>query len=145
MAKREAKNKKEQIKKTAAQKTVEAEQTRTAAAKIQMIEALQKSLGIVTSACKITGLSRTAHYEWLKDDPEYKAKVEDIQDIVLDLSESQLYKKVNAGDTIAILFHLKTKGKKRGYIEKVEVDNTHTMNTPVIIDFSGKTDNQSNT
>ena len=77
-----------------------------------MIEALEKTLGIVTTAAKIAGIDRSTHYEWLKNDPEYKAAVESLDDVVLDFAESQLHKRIKDGDTTATIFYLKTKGKK---------------------------------
>ena len=87
-----------------------------------MIAALEKSLGIVTDACKIVGISRDTHYEWLKVDETYKAAVESIQDITLDFAESKLHSLIKNDDTTATIFYLKTKGKKRGYIERIEND-----------------------
>lgn len=100
-----------------------------------MIAALEKSLGIVTDACRSAGISRTTHYEWMKTDPEYKLEVESIEDIAHDFVESKLHEKIKGiemgkvgldgevqtyslppSDT-AIIFYLKTKAKKRGYIE----------------------------
>lgn len=85
-----------------------------------MIEALTKSLGIVTTACKTVNISRQTHYEWYKKDLEYKKSVDDIADIALDFAESKLHKQIDDGDTTATIFYLKTKGKKRGYIERTE-------------------------
>lgn len=93
-----------------------------------MLEALRKSLGIVTTACLNAGISRESHYNWLKDDPEYKKSVEALDDVVLDFAESQLHKSINNGSDTATIFFLKTKGKKRGYIEKQEIINTN-LNT----------------
>lgn len=45
-----------------------------------MIEALEKSLGIVTIACKSVDISRQTHYRWLSEDAEYKQAVDDIAD-----------------------------------------------------------------
>jgi hypothetical protein len=90
-----------------------------------MIEALKKSLGIVTTACKEVGIERQTHYNWLKDDPEYKAQVESLDDMVLDFAESKLHQSINNGSDTATIFFLKTKGKKRGYIEKQEITNTN--------------------
>lgn len=89
-----------------------------------MIEALEASLGIVSTAAPKANVSRTQHYQWLKDDPEYKKRVESVQERVLDFAESHLYKLVEDGNPAATIFYLKTKGKKRGYIERQEIEVT---------------------
>jgi hypothetical protein len=55
-----------------------------------MLEALEKSLGVVTTACKSVGIGRTTHYMWLDEDPEYRRNVESISDIAVDFAESSL-------------------------------------------------------
>ena len=87
-----------------------------------IIEALEKSLGIVTTACKKVGIGRTQYYQWLIDDKKFSEEVDDIQNIALDFAESQLHKQIGDGNTSATIFYLKTKGKKRGYIERSELD-----------------------
>lgn len=104
-----------------------------------MIAALQKSLGVVKAACEVVGISRQTHYRWLEEDPEYKLAVEDVGEEAIDFAESKLFEKISGisvassndeegkpkvytvppSDT-AIIFYLKTKGKKRGYIERTE-------------------------
>lgn len=105
-----------------------------------MIAALEKSLGVVKTACATVGISRQTHYRWLEEDPEYKQATEDIGEDAIDFVESQLFEKIKGitvsnseddqgkpkvytvppSDT-AIIFYLKTKGKKRGYIERTEL------------------------
>lgn len=92
-----------------------------------MIQALEKSLGVVTSACKIVGINRSTHYEWLKTDEEYKREVDSIEDIALDFAESQLHKQIKKGNTAGTIFYLKTKGKKRGYVERTEIQQETTL------------------
>jgi hypothetical protein len=87
-----------------------------------MIEALEKSLGIVTASCKSVGIGRTTHYMWMDQDPEYKKAVEEISDVALDFAETHLHKQIKDGSSTSTIFYLKTKGKKRGYIERQEVD-----------------------
>jgi hypothetical protein len=87
-----------------------------------MLDALEKSLGVVTSACKTVGVGRTTHYLWMQEDKEYKAAVEELSDVAIDFAESQLHKQIKDGNSTATIFFLKTKGKKRGYIERQEVD-----------------------
>ena len=87
-----------------------------------MLEALEKSLGVVTTACKSVGIGRTTHYMWLDEDPEYRAAVESISDIAVDFAESSLHKQIKDGNPTSTIFFLKTKGKKRGYVERQEID-----------------------
>lgn len=89
--------------------------------KKKVLEALEKSLGVVTTACKTVSVGRTQFYQWLKDDEEFRKQVEDISNITLDFAESQLHKQIREGSTSATIFYLKTKGKKRGYVERQEI------------------------
>lgn len=89
---------------------------------------MEKTLGVVTSACKAAGVGRVTFYEWLKDDPEFKEAVDSLQDVALDFAESQLFKQIQNGEVSSTIFYLKTKGKKRGYVERQEVD----LSTPDI-------------
>ena len=88
-----------------------------------MIEALTASMGIVTTACHSTGICRTTHYDWLKKDEVYRAAVSDLEDLALDFAESALLKQIKKGEISSTIFYLKTKGKKRGYVEKQEIEN----------------------
>lgn len=96
--------------------------TKTDTNKKAMLQALEKSLGVVTSACKAVGISRETHYRWLKEDDVYKQSVLDLENITLDFAESQLHQQILDGNTTATIFFLKTKGKKRGYIERQEIE-----------------------
>ena len=42
--------------------------------------------------------------------------------IALDFGETQLHAQIREGNTSATIFFLKTKGKRRGYIERSEMD-----------------------
>ena len=86
-----------------------------------MLEALEKSLGVITQACKMVGVHRSTHYEWLKTDEEYKAAVEELSEVAIDFAESHLHKLIKDGNPAATIFFLKTKGKGRGYVERQEI------------------------
>lgn len=85
-----------------------------------LLQALEKSLGVITTACRSSGISRSQFYEWMKD-PEFKKRVDDIHDQTLDFAESRLHKLIADGNTAATIFFLKTKGKRRGYVESQEM------------------------
>ena len=86
-----------------------------------LVEALEKSLGVVSTACKAAGISRDTHYRWLKEDPDYKAQVEELSEVAIDFAESHLHKLIKEGNPAATIFFLKTKGKNRGYVERQEI------------------------
>ncbi len=92
--------------------------------KERILEALEKSLGVVTTACKNVGVDRSTFYKYLKEDEEFAKAVKSIDDIALDFAESQLHKQIKEGNSTSTIFYLKTKGKRRGYVEKQEIDHT---------------------
>lgn len=102
--------------------------TKTDTHKKAMLKALEASLGIVSEAAESVGISRQQHYQWLKDDPEYKADVDAVIDLAIDFAESALRERIGKGDITAIIFYLKTKGKSRGYIEKTEIEHSGDLN-----------------
>jgi hypothetical protein len=95
-----------------------------------MVEAMRKSLGIVSTACREVGIDRRTHYNWLKDDPEYKEDIENIGEEVIDFAESKLHTLIDNGDVASTIFYLKTKGKKRGFVERTEL--TGNEGQPII-------------
>ena len=101
---------------------LEQEQNRTKAAKKAMLEALYKNLGIVSKSAEIAGIGRGSHYRWMEEDEVYRREVESVPDYVLDFVEDKLHSLIKDQDTTATIFYLKTKGKKRGYIERSELD-----------------------
>jgi hypothetical protein len=119
------------------------EQKRTTDKKVMMIKALGTTLGNVQKAIddlKKTHdytVSRTAHYKWLKEDEEYAQAVEDASDKTLDLVEEALINQVKNGSVQATMFYLKTKGRNRGYNEKLDVDIT-SGEEPIQIIFNKK-------
>ena len=90
--------------------------------KVAMIQALTKALGVVKMACESVGISRQTHYNWLKQDEAYKAACDNLPEIVLDFAEHHLHKLISQGNPAATIFILKTKGKKRGYVERQEIE-----------------------
>ena len=90
------------------------------AQKKAMVAAMEKALGVVTTACKTVGITRQTHYNWLQD-PDYAAAIEDVGEVAVDFAESHLHKLIKDGNPAATIFFLKTKGKGRGYVERQEI------------------------
>ena len=89
--------------------------------KDDVLRTLEQALGVVTTACRSAKISRDTFYRWMKEDAEFARQVEDINEIALDFAESQLHQQIKDGNTSATIFYLKSKAKKRGYIERQEI------------------------
>ena len=90
--------------------------------KTQLIENLRICKGIVANACEVVGVSRGTFYNWCKEDEDFKAQVDEINEATLDFVESKLLENIKKGEVTSIIFYLKTKGRNRGYQEKTEID-----------------------
>jgi hypothetical protein len=92
------------------------------ASKIQLLDAISKSKGIVSSICNNLNISRQAFYKRLENDEELATALQNVRDEILDFTESKLFDLIYEGNSHAIFFYLKTIGKHRGYVEKQEFD-----------------------
>jgi len=63
-------------------------------------------------------------YNWMKNDPEFAEACKVAEEIALDFAESKLHKLIRDENPSSVFFYLKTKGKKRGYIERQEIDQS---------------------
>ena len=100
-------------------RSVKIQQTKKA-----LIEAMQKNLGVVSAACQAVGVDRSTFYLYSKTDTEFAQAVKDVEEYALDFVESKAYQQIKEGNTSMIIFYLKTKGKRRGYIERQEVEHS---------------------
>ena len=102
--------------------------------KKNFLEALHSNLGNISEACNKINISRQTYYRWIDDAQDFESKCKNVSESLLDLAENRLLEKINDYDTTSIIFFLKTKGKKRGYIEKQEVEHIKPFED---IDFHG--------
>ena len=86
--------------------------------KESMLKALEKNLGVVTLSCRKANIPRSTFYKWVNEDKEFAEQVKEIENVALDFAESELLKQIQNGIPTSTIFYLKTKGKKRGYIER---------------------------
>mgnify|MGYP003119081898 FL=1 len=89
-----------------------------------LLQALENSLGIVSTACNRTGISRSSFYKWYKEDEDFRQKVDEIDNVKLDFVESKLFKNIENEKEKSIIFYLQHKGHKRGYIQRQNINLT---------------------
>ena len=94
----------------------------TSRRKKKLLQCLEKTLGIIASACRTANIARATFYNWMNTDEDFKTKVEDIIEKQKDVVESAILHKISEGDTAMIIFYAKTKMKDRGYSETQNIN-----------------------
>lgn len=87
-------------------------------------EALRTSRGNITYAAKALGCSRSTVYSWVKKSPVLQQTLHDEREGAIDIAESALQRAVLNGEAWAVSLTLKTIGRHRGYVERVEHSGT---------------------
>lgn len=95
-----------------------------------IIEVMAKNGGILASVATALKVSRGAIYTWINEDSELKESLYDIRQSMIDFAEGKLFKQIDEGNIVAILFYLKTQGKSRGYVEGIEMAVTQRTLAP---------------
>jgi hypothetical protein len=75
----------------------------------------------VSRSCRKAQVSRRAYYLWIEVDKDFAAAVRDAREEVIDWAEDELKKGIKAGDRVLLMFFLKTQGRSRGYVEKMDL------------------------
>lgn len=90
--------------------------------KERFLAAIPGTGGLYTVIAKKLGINRTTVSEYVKHDNELAAAVQEEIEGTLDKVESVFINACLSKDIQACMFYLKTKGKSRGYSERVEAD-----------------------
>jgi len=82
---------------------------------------IHEKRGNLSTVARSFGRSRTWLYNTLNDKyPCLWDDVKDARETLTDDVESELQKQIFKGNITAIIFYLKTQGKGRGYVERIE-------------------------
>ncbi len=97
--------------------------------KAKIKAAIKGSGGFKTRIASNLGCSRTTLNKYIDELPELQEWLDDEDCLLGDVAESKLHGEIKEGNLTAIIFYLKTKQQKRGYVEKQVVDNTSSDGT----------------
>lgn len=87
----------------------------------QAEEALLKNYGNVSAAARALGVDHSTLWHRIKRAERLQDARRDAEEQTLDLAENALVGAVKKGEAWAVCFLLKTKGRKRGYVERREL------------------------
>ena len=91
-----------------------------------LIVGMKKYRCFVSKACKFAKATRTTFYDYYRDDPDFKKTIDDLTESKIDDMEESLERKVPV-DTVANIYWLKVKGRKRGWNERISIDSNVEM------------------
>jgi hypothetical protein len=76
-------------------------------------EILFMAAGFRKAACEKAGISRTSFYNWYNDDPEFRKAIDEVDQSLIDMAESQLLINIKKGKETSLIFFLKNKAPHR--------------------------------
>jgi len=100
------------------------------------IRAIVRTGGFITKAAELLGVTYQSVQDKIKDWPEVKEAYEFVIEKRFDMTESKLFQAIANGEPWAVMFFLRYKGRKRGYMEKAQVDVKGEMKNKTEIDLS---------
>ncbi len=105
------------------------ERAKTRLLKKKFLSLYMELHGNVSAICSEIRINRTTFYDWKEKDEAFKSAADAAMEALIDHVEDQLHFAIDHRDTTAIIFFLKCRAKKRGYIEKTEVEHSGEIKT----------------
>jgi hypothetical protein len=91
------------------------------------LEVLAEKKGLIATTCQSVGITKRTYYNWYNNNPEFKEAADAISDMQVEDVVSEFMKKIQGGDITAMIFYLKTKGRKLGFSEKDENETANNI------------------
>ena len=89
--------------------------------------------GNISKSCDAAGVDRATYYLWIEKYPEFKQECEEILERWYDSVEDKIHNFVDRSNPDMLKFYAKTKLKKRGYVEKQELEHQGSDDKPMKI------------
>lgn len=102
----------------------------------ELVSIIEEKRGNIANIARHYGMTRGTIYNRIKESALAQQALEDARESMLDQAENILYNKVLEGNTVELIFFLKTQGYKRGYGEKVENVGENGGPIKVLIEYA---------
>lgn len=89
----------------------------------QMIEAIRATKGLISLAAKKLSCHPTTIRSYVARYPTVAEALKEEREAMTDTAELALFNAIQAKHAWAVCFYLKTQGKNRGYVERLETSN----------------------
>ena len=92
------------------------------------IDAIPGSAGIISTIARRVGCVWNTADRWVTDKPTVRQAYDDECERVLDMAEGIVLQGITDGDLPSAKWYLARKGKKRGYADKLEMEQSSEVN-----------------
>lgn len=87
-------------------------------------KAILGSRGMVQKVADRLGCEWHTAKRYIEQFEETKIAFQNENESMIDFAESKLFEAISEDDLTAIIFYLKTKGRNRGYVEKIQTEHS---------------------
>ena len=98
----------------------------------QFIKAIPNTGGIITKIAERVGCAWHTAKKYIEQYPTIQQAYQNECERVLDIAESALIKSITEQEAWAVKYMLSTKGKKRGYVERQELDHSGGIDVTIV-------------
>ena len=105
--------------------------------KQDVAKSIEQLSGNMSAIARKHDKSRAWMYEYIRNNGLWD-DVESSREKMIDNVESALYQQALAGNTTAMIFFLKTQGKKRGYVERSEITGADGKEVVIRVQYDDK-------
>ena len=98
----------------------------------ELLKAIKNSAGIYSTIAGNLQCEWHTAKKYIESDEKALTAYNNETERVLDVTENKLFEKIKEGDTQMIKYMLSTKGRKRGYNEKIDLDVSVKEIKPII-------------
>jgi hypothetical protein len=88
---------------------------------------------MLSAAARDLGVSRQTVYNYIEKYVTVREARDEARDTLLDMTEGKLFEAIKRGNIAAIMFTLKTIGKSRGYVERIQQEVTGADGGPIVV------------
>jgi len=93
-----------------------------------IIEAIKGSGGIISTIAKRLSVSWHTADKYIQQSEDAKQALADEKEAILDMAEGAVYSSIKEGNTQDAKWLLATKGRKRGFNEKIDIEHSGDLN-----------------
>ena len=93
----------------------------------EVAEAIRNHFGMKSIAAQSLGCDRKTIDNYIQRHPSLEQELIEARELMSDKAEPKLHERIEAGDSWAVCFYLKTRCKDRGYVERREVSGPESQ------------------